>query len=127
MKGLISYLLELDSSSVPLLQENVGLGAAFGLHSITIRPFFAASSLCLTGLNSNEGAPSDNTKHQHWVTEFTVHMETSFFKDKLIISNYMPDANPLLLNMCKLSAKMNNLHHINKEGSTVTCISIHPF
>lgn len=93
---------------MPLLQENVGLGAAFGLHSITTRPFFAPSSLCLTGLNSNEGAPTDNTKHQHIVIELGFapigHMEKySTFKDKLIMNNYILAANPLLLNMCKLA------------------------
>lgn len=110
MKGLIFYLLELESSSVPLLQENVGLGAAFGLHSITTCPFFAPSSLGLTGLNSNEGAPTADTKHQHVVIGLGFapggHVEKySIFKDKLIINNYILGANPVLPNMCKLTTQ----------------------
>lgn len=64
--GWISHLLVLESSSVPLLQENVGRGAALGLHSNTTRLFFAPSSLCFTGFSSNEGAPTKK-KTENWV------------------------------------------------------------
>lgn len=47
--------MELDSSSVPLLQEKTGLGAALGRHSISARPFLGARTL-FTGFRSNVGA-----------------------------------------------------------------------
>lgn len=47
--------MELESSSVSLLQEKAGFGAALGRHSITTRPFLAARTL-FTGLCSNVGA-----------------------------------------------------------------------
>jgi hypothetical protein len=46
----------LTSHSVPLLQENFGLGAALGLHSIITLPPFAARIFFLIGLNSKVGA-----------------------------------------------------------------------
>lgn len=52
------HLVELESSSVSLLQEKAGFGAALGRHSITTRPFLAASTL-FTGLCSNVGAQSE--------------------------------------------------------------------
>lgn len=61
MCGPDAHLLELDSSSVSLLQDRAGLGAAFGRHSITTRPFFAARTL-FTGLCSNVGAQAEE-KH----------------------------------------------------------------
>lgn len=50
-----SDLVELDSSSVSLLQVKVGFGAALGRHSITTRPFLGARTL-FSGLGSNVGA-----------------------------------------------------------------------
>lgn len=58
-----SDLLELCRSSVPLLQEMLGRGAARGLQSITTRPFLAPRSLGFTGFHSNEGAPAEKTTH----------------------------------------------------------------
>lgn len=51
-------LVELDSSSVSLLQEKVGLGAAFGRHSITTRPFLGASPF-FSERRSNFGARAE--------------------------------------------------------------------
>lgn len=129
VKGFISYLLELESSSVPLLQEIMGLGAAFGLHSISTRPFFAPSSLCLTGLNSNEGAPTDNTKHQHchraWVYFNNTRGKISSRTYLLSLTTYMLDANPFFTEHVQAMSNDGQLH-INKEENTGICISIHP-
>ena len=50
------YLLLLVSSSVPLLQNSVGLGAARGLHSIITWPPLAAGTSFLTGWRLKSGA-----------------------------------------------------------------------
>lgn len=62
LSPMTSDLEEFDSSSVPLLQANVGLGAALGLHSITTRVFLAPRVFLFTGLCSNVGPPADDTK-----------------------------------------------------------------
>lgn len=49
------HLVELDSSSVPLLQEKTGLGAALGRHWISALPFIGARTLFM-GFRSNVGA-----------------------------------------------------------------------
>lgn len=49
------HLVVLDSSSVPLLQEKTGLGAALGRHWISALPFLGARTL-LMGFRSNVGA-----------------------------------------------------------------------
>lgn len=53
-----AHLVELESSSVSLLQEKLGFGATLGRHSITTRPFFGARTL-FTGLSSNVGAQAE--------------------------------------------------------------------
>lgn len=50
-----SHLVELESSSVSLLQVKVGFGAALGRHLITTRPFLGARTF-FSGLCSNVGA-----------------------------------------------------------------------
>lgn len=52
--------LPFTSNSVPLLQENFGLGAALGLHSMITRPPLAARIFFFIGFSSKVGGEAEN-------------------------------------------------------------------
>lgn len=77
-----AHLVELESSSVSLLQEKAGFGAALGRHSITTRPFLAARTL-FTGLCSNVGAQAVEGECGLFITNCThAYIDDTFYIHK---------------------------------------------
>lgn len=69
-KCFLSHLVELESSSVSLLQVKVGFGAPLGRHLITTLPFLGARTL-FRRLRSNVGAQAKERQcgSLHWHTQ----------------------------------------------------------